>query len=157
MNLYSTEFKSPVGRLRLVQENGALIALYADSQKEFHTPCLGTEHPATFKQAFEQLNAYFNKQLKRFSMPFELKGTAFQRAVWQAMNQIPYGSTQSYAELAIAIQQPTAYRAVAQAVGQNPLLILQPCHRVVGKNGHLTGFSAGLPMKEYLLMLEKGD
>jgi methylated-DNA-[protein]-cysteine S-methyltransferase len=87
----------------------------------------------------------------------DVRGTPFQRDVWNAISEIPYGETASYSELAAAIDRPKALRAVGQAVGANPTPIVVPCHRVIGKSGHLVGFSGGLPLKERLLMLEQGS
>ena len=90
-----------------------------------------------------------------FSMEFDLKGTEFQQSVWKALCKIPYGQTKTYSEIAQAIDKPSAVRAVGGAIGKNPILILVPCHRVIGKNGSLTGFRGGLTMKTKLLDLEK--
>ncbi len=91
---------------------------------------------------------------KEFSVPLDAPGTEFQNKVWQALLTIPYGETRSYKQQAIQIQQPTAVRAVARANGDNRLAILIPCHRVIGEDGHLTGYGGGLWRKQYLLELE---
>ena len=90
-----------------------------------------------------------------FTVSFDYKGTAFQLAVWNALCEIPYGQTTSYSDIANSINKPTAVRAVGAAIGANPVLITVPCHRVVGKNGSLTGYRGGLEMKTQLLDLEK--
>ncbi|TDL63000.1 methylated-DNA--[protein]-cysteine S-methyltransferase [Rhodococcus qingshengii] len=90
-----------------------------------------------------------------FTISQELKGTDFQTEVWNALCQIPYGETWTYSDIANAIQRPTAVRAVGTAIGANPVLLTVPCHRVIGKNGKLTGFRGGLDMKEQLLKIEK--
>jgi methylated-DNA-[protein]-cysteine S-methyltransferase len=90
-----------------------------------------------------------------FTISQELKGTDFQTEVWNALCQIPYGETWTYSDIANAIQRPTAVRAVGTAIGANPVLLTVPCHRVIGKNGKLTGFRGGLDMKEKLLIIEK--
>lgn len=93
-------------------------------------------------------------KLETFTIPIDVYGTAFQLAVWNTVREIPYGETHSYSEIAERIQKPNAVRAVGTAVGANPLLITIPCHRVIGKNGKLTGFRGGLAMKKELLKLE---
>jgi methylated-DNA-[protein]-cysteine S-methyltransferase len=90
----------------------------------------------------------------RFTIPFDLRGTPFQLAVWDALGQIPFGETRTYSDIARQIGRPDAVRAVGAAIGANPALIAVPCHRVVGKNGSLTGYRGGLPMKHKLLELE---
>ena len=106
------------------------------------------------RQAAQQLEAYWNGTLTRFQVPLDLSGTDFQKRVWNALQEIPYGSSVCYSELACRIGRPEAVRAVAGAVGKNPCLIIVPCHRVLGKDGSLTGFSAGLEIKKQLLNLE---
>ena len=103
----------------------------------------------------DQILQYFRGQRTQFDVSFDLKGTSFQQSVWQELNKIPYGKTVSYSYIAKAINNLKAVRAVGRAIGQNPLTIVIPCHRVIGKNGTLTGFRGGLEMKEVLLELEK--
>ena len=103
----------------------------------------------------EQVFQYFNAQRMQFDLPIDLKGTAFQLNVWQQLSKIPYGKTVTYSYIAKEINNPKAVRAVGRAIGQNPVAIVIPCHRVIGKNGTLTGFRGGLEMKEVLLELEK--
>lgn len=105
-------------------------------------------------RAARELAEYLSGQRRTFTFPLDLRGTAFQLQVWQAVRQIPYGQTRTYGQLAAAIGRPQAVRAVGQAVGRNPCLILVPCHRIVGRAGTLTGFSAGIPLKTRLLQLE---
>ena len=101
-----------------------------------------------------ELDAYFSGRLYQFSVPLDLRGTSFQRQVWQLLLDIPYGETRSYGDLARALGRPTAARAVGSAVGSNPVSILVPCHRVIGSNGKLTGYAGGLYRKQALLDLE---
>lgn len=101
-----------------------------------------------------QFRAYFAGRLQRFTLPLAAVGTPFQRTVWQALCDIPYGETRSYRDIALAIGKPTAMRAVGAANGRNPLSIIVPCHRVIGKDGSLTGYAGGLPIKQALLRLE---
>lgn len=103
----------------------------------------------------KQLTAYFNGQLTEFDMPIHVKGTPFQLAVWDALKALPFGMTTSYSDIAQRIGNPKAVRAVGSAIGANPILAIIPCHRVIGKNGKLTGFRSGLAMKEFLLQLER--
>lgn len=106
--------------------------------------------------AFKQLNEYFDGKRESFKLPLELKGTPFQKQVWSALTKIPYGTTKSYKEIAIAINNPKAVRAVGNANNKNPIAIIIPCHRVIGSNGKLVGYASGLDIKKALLKLEKG-
>ncbi|MCG7343793.1 methylated-DNA--[protein]-cysteine S-methyltransferase [Sporosarcina sp. ACRSL] len=103
----------------------------------------------------EELIDYMEGRRKEFTMPLDLHGTPFQQSVWKALQEIPYGQTVSYSDIADRIQNPKSVRAVGAAIGANPLLITVPCHRVIGKNGNLTGFRGGLEMKKQLLALEQ--
>ena len=109
---------------------------------------------AVLVEARRQLGEYFEGQRQRFELPLSPRGTAFQRAVWTTLADIPYGGTWSYRDLAQRIGRPTATRAVGAANGRNPLPIVLPCHRVIGADGSLTGFGGGLPTKRWLLELE---
>jgi methylated-DNA-[protein]-cysteine S-methyltransferase len=102
-----------------------------------------------------QLDEYFQGKRTTFSLPFKLTGTLFQLAVWKELQNIPYGKTTSYKEIAQKINKPKAYRAVGMANNKNPLPIIIPCHRVIGSNGKLIGYAGGLKLKNYLLELEK--
>ena len=104
--------------------------------------------------AAAQLQAYFSGEIEAFDLPLDATGTPFQQSVWRALCAIPYGETRSYRELAEAIGNPKAVRAVARANGANPLSIVVPCHRVIGADGTLTGYAGGLEMKARLLVLE---
>lgn len=147
----SHQFKiihSLVGPLKLVAQNNKLTAiLWAEGE------CDGND--SFLIQAEEQLKEYFQGARKHFDIPIELEGTDFQKQVWKALEKIPYGETWSYKELAAAIGKPNAMRAVGGAVGANPISIVLPCHRVIGSNGTLTGFTGGLERKKILLALEK--
>jgi methylated-DNA-[protein]-cysteine S-methyltransferase len=102
----------------------------------------------------QQLAEYFSGKRTTFTIPMDLQGTQFQLAVWSAMSEVPYGKTASYYDVAQKLQKPLAVRAVGTAIGRNPVLIVAPCHRIIGKNGQLTGYRGGLEMKEQLLKLE---
>ena len=116
--------------------------------------CMQAPENTISREAAKQLQEYFLGTRTTFTFPFELSGTAFQKKVWQALQTIHYGQTVSYQQVAEVIGQPKAFRAVGRAIGQNPVLIAVPCHRVIGKNGKLTGFSAGLDLKKQLLDIE---
>lgn len=107
--------------------------------------------------AIRQFQEYFAGQRQSFDLQLDLAGTPFQRLVWQQLQQIPFGETVCYSELAASLGRPQSTRAVANAVGRNPVLIAVPCHRVLGKNGKLTGFRSGLPLKITLLTIEGID
>jgi len=108
-----------------------------------------------FLEATGQLRAYFNGERTHFDLKLNMKGTDFQKKVWQQLVKIPYGETISYGELAKRIGNPKASRAVGMANGKNPISIIVPCHRVIGKNGSLTGFGGGIAVKEHLIEMEK--
>lgn len=105
----------------------------------------------------EELIDYLEGRSNYFSLTMDLYGTEFQQQVWQAVQEIPYGQTVSYSDIAESIHKPNALRAVGTAIGANPVPIIIPCHRVIAKNGKLGGYSGGLEMKEKLLLLEKGS
>lgn len=140
---------SPVGRLRLVEEDGVLTGLYFGGGPE-----TAGEPTELFRRAQAQLEAYFAGNLRKFDLPVRFGGTDFQHAVWEALREIPYGTTCTYGEIARRIGRPKAVRAVGHAIGQNPISIIVPCHRVIGKDGSLTGFAGGLPVKARLLEIE---
>lgn len=104
-----------------------------------------------------ELIDYLEGSRTTFEAPLDFRGTAFQTAVWRALQGIPYGETRSYSEIAALVDRPAAVRAVGAAIGANPVLVCVPCHRVVGKSGALTGYRGGLPMKTRLLALERGQ
>ncbi|MFT9600146.1 methylated-DNA--[protein]-cysteine S-methyltransferase [Mesobacillus sp.] len=103
----------------------------------------------------QELTDYLEGKLVQFSLPVDVKGTPFQEAIWGALREIPYGETCTYSNIAEKIGKPAAVRAVGTAIGANPVLITVPCHRVIGKNGAITGYRGGIEMKKHLLELEK--
>jgi methylated-DNA-[protein]-cysteine S-methyltransferase len=139
---------SPIGRLLLSGEDGRLTGVTFDAEAEARS----TE--PLFLDAEAQLDAYFAGELERFELPLAPHGTAFQRRVWEALLEIPYGGTTTYSELAGALGRPSACRAVGAANGRNPLPVIVPCHRVIGATGALTGYGGGLERKRLLLALE---
>jgi methylated-DNA-[protein]-cysteine S-methyltransferase len=157
-HLAYTFMDSPVGRLLLAgDEHGLWLLSFAGTERPV-TPADGWEASGNpFLEAKRQLVAYFNGELRRFTVPVHLVGTEFQVAVWNMLRTIPYGSTWSYGELARRLGRPAAVRAVGGANHANPIAIIIPCHRVVGFNGKLVGYGGGLPIKSRLLALERGD
>ncbi|MFF5183292.1 methylated-DNA--[protein]-cysteine S-methyltransferase [Streptomyces sp. NPDC000345] len=152
-----TVIDSPYGPLTLVADDGLLSGLYMTGQR--HRPpeeSFGPRDDVSFGEPEEQLKAYFAGELKEFTLRLRLRGTDFQRAVWDQLRRIPYGETRSYGELAEALGNPGASRAVGLANGKNPIGIIVPCHRVVGADGGLTGYGGGLDRKQRLLAFESG-
>ena len=123
------------------EDGGRLLDLQADKK--------------ILKSVLEDGEEYFSEKRKQFQLPISGKGTIFQQAVWKALQNIPYGETRSYEDIAIAVKNPKAARAIGQANNRNPILIIVPCHRVIHKNGDITGFGCGTKIKKYLLDLEK--
>jgi methylated-DNA-[protein]-cysteine S-methyltransferase len=150
---------SPVGTLTLVAVDGALCGLYMVDQRHrppqesFGAP--GDPDAEPFAATAEQLAAYFAGELTEFDLPLNLRGTPFQGRVWAALQEIPYGETTTYGELAVELGKPSASRAVGLANGKNPVGVIVPCHRVVGSTGSLTGYGGGLDRKRYLLDFER--
>ena len=155
-----TQWQWELGTLIAVATDGYLTGLYLEGQK--HQPTIKDtwqEAPdlPLFSTLKQQLEDYRKQSRTHFDLPLAPHGTAFQQSVWDALQHIPYGQTVQYGQLAKTIGKPTATRAVAAAIGRNPLMILIPCHRVIGANGSLTGFAAGLPTKAKLLSLESPE
>ncbi|WP_073948022.1 methylated-DNA--[protein]-cysteine S-methyltransferase [Streptomyces kebangsaanensis] len=152
-----TVIDSPYGLLTLVADDGVLCGLYMTDQR--HRPpqeTFGERDDRPFGEAIDQLNAYFAGELKDFTLQLRLHGTPFQRNVWDQLRGIPYGETRSYGQLAAALGNSGASRAVGLANGKNPIGIIVPCHRVIGASGSLTGYGGGLPRKQRLLEFERG-
>lgn len=157
MSLSFTEMRSPVGALKLIANESALIAILweNDDPKRVHLDAMqcNNTHPLLI-QTQTQLTEFFEGKRQTFSVPIEFHGTDFQKAVWHALLTIPFGETRSYLDIAKQIGNPKAVRAVGAANGKNPISIIAPCHRVIGSNGSLTGFAGGLKNKTILLELE---
>jgi len=155
-----TVIDSAVGPLTLVAQDGAIVGLYMDLQRhrpdedQFGEPDRRGLQAEPFQTAADQLDAYFACRRTTFTISLEPQGTAFQKRVLAALQEIPYGETESYGQLAERIGSPVAARAVGLANGKNPIGIVIPCHRVVGSNGSLTGYGGGLDRKKQLLDLE---
>jgi len=147
---------SPIGPLTLVATDGVLAGTYLENQR--HLPAFstfGAPDAAGFDDVIAQLSAYFAGGLTEFELPLAFAGTPFQRTVWTALCDIPYGETITYGELARRIGRPTSARAVGLANGKNPVSVIVPCHRVVGSTGDLTGYGGGVERKRFLLDLER--
>ena len=151
--LTRTLMDSPVGELQIITSATGVVAILwpGDERWEYNTED-GTS--AVAETAVAQLGEFFAGERVDFSMPLDLRGTDFQRMVWQSLTEIPFGETVSYAEQAATLGRPTAVRAVASANGKNPVSIVVPCHRVIGSNGKLTGYAGGLDAKQWLLQHE---
>lgn len=151
-----TKISSPVGELLLVGEGGALTSLSLPGQRG--APVVGADwrrDDEAFGQAARQLSAYFAGRLPRFDLSLAPEGTEFQQLVWRALDAIPYGTTTTYGELAARLGVPRSeIRAVGAAIGANPLLIVRPCHRVIGADGSMRGYAGGVESKVRLLTLE---
>jgi len=159
--LYSTRWHSPIGELLLVCHEQALCGCWFGDQQDIPDWTASAQekpdHPLLVR-ASNQLQAYFDRQRQDFELPLDYSnGTAFQQAVWQALPLIRYGHTTPYGQLAHALGRPRAVRALGAAVGRNPLAIFLPCHRVIGANGSLTGYTGGLARKTFLLQLEQAQ
>jgi methylated-DNA-[protein]-cysteine S-methyltransferase len=152
-----TRFDSPLGPMLAAATDHGLCGLWFDAQK--HLPDTARwpaapEHPV-LRQTQQAMQAYFAGDMADFQVPLDLRGgTVFQQAVWQALLKIPGGATTSYGALSHSLGHPSAVRAVAGAVGRNPVSVIVPCHRVLGSDGSLTGYAGGLPRKTALLQLE---
>ena len=158
MKLAFMEMASPVGTLKLVANDTALVAVLWENEnpKRLRLAELieQVNHPILLETQ-KQLNEYFAGKRQQFDLPLDFEGTEFQQKVWQALLTIPFGQTRSYRDIAQQVGNVKAVRAVGAANGKNPISIIAPCHRVVGANGKLVGFAGGLDNKEILLKLEK--
>lgn len=141
---------SPIGELLLTSDGEALTGLYMEP----HPKVQSAGEDKIVRSAAKQLREYFAGARTAFDLPLKLDGTPFQQQVWEALCDIPFGATISYAELARRVGNPKACRAVGLANGRNPIGIVVPCHRVIGANGALTGYGGGIERKKFLLELE---
>ncbi len=151
---YFTDYASPVGTLRIVENGRGITAIkYLKNFRILPADACEKETPL-LKQAITELKAYFAGQRRHFDLPLDEQGTDFQKRVWAALREIPYGQTRSYKQIAEAAGSPHGYRATGMANNRNPISIVTPCHRVIGANGMLTGYGGGLDIKKKLLELE---
>ncbi|MGR6838795.1 methylated-DNA--[protein]-cysteine S-methyltransferase [Aliivibrio wodanis] len=154
MNVY-TQFDSPIGMITVNGNDEGLLGVWYESHARVLSDfgVQADDHPI-LKLTVSQLKEYFNGDRREFSIPLAANGTEFQNKVWKALTAIPYGETWCYKDLAIAVGNPKASQAVGGANGKNPISIIVPCHRVIGKNGSLTGYAGGIDIKQALLELE---
>ncbi len=156
--MYYQVIESPIGELLLAGTDEALCQVHFHGGRDSIEPASEwEENDVSFREVVHQLDAYFAGKLESFDLPLQLEGTEFQKKVWRALQEIPYGETWSYGQLARHIGKPQAMRAVGAANGRNPIPVIIPCHRVIGADGTLTGFGGGLPIKKQLLDLERGE
>ena len=168
-------YNSPVGILEISEDNGKITRLYPhqkeagsicgaslpqkqqnqQNQQSQHEQYSHGQRPALLIEACRQLDEYFQGKRKNFDLPIGYVGTPFQEKVWRELQNIPYGETRSYEDIAVKTGSPKAVRAVGQANNRNPLLLIIPCHRVIHKSGDISGFACGIETKKYLLDLER--
>ena len=142
-------FNSPIGAVRLTEDDGSITRIeLIDATDETTAPT------PLQREAARQILAFLRGERQQLEFPIRMVGTSFQQRVWHALRQIPYGTTRTYGEIAVEIGNPRASRAVGMACNKNPLLLIIPCHRVIGVNGKLTGFAYGTDAKQRLLELE---
>lgn len=161
-------YNSPIGILKISETDGKItnLCLYqkkveaADAhdaqQDKRHRQGQRNQHSDLLREACRQLDEYFRGERQQFDLPLGYKGTPFQESVWRELQNIPYGETRSYEDIAVRIGRPRAVRAVGQANNRNPILLMIPCHRVIHKSGDISGFACGIETKKYLLGLERG-
>ncbi len=156
---YFDYYHSPLGNMVIIEEDNAVIQLSLTSKKTdneyLSSDTMTHTTTALLHTAKSQLTEYFQGKRKTFNLPLAPSGTPFQKKVWQALCQIPYGETRSYKEIAIQIGNPKGCRAVGMANNRNPIMLIIPCHRVIGSNGTLVGYAGGLDIKKWLLEYEK--
>lgn len=170
--LYAAEIGSPIGTMTLTAADEHICHLdfapfeaSGEGLRQWALRQIGPQaagirhieasaHPQ-LKEADRQLQLYFAGELRQFELPVQLFGTPFQQKVWEALQQIPYGETRTYKDIAVMLGQPGAMRAVGGANNRNPVSIIVPCHRVIGASGQMVGYGGGLPIKIALLELEK--
>lgn len=161
--IYCTSFDSKIGRIYVASTEFGVckISVPRESRKDFFAWLKNhfdldsiNDNRSRNKEVIDQLGRYFNGKLAKFTCPIDLVGTTAQIRIWKELSRIPYGVTTTYKQLAKRASVPWAYRAVGRVVGQNPLPIIIPCHRILGSNGSLGGYSCGIKTKEFLLRLE---
>ncbi|WP_139785560.1 methylated-DNA--[protein]-cysteine S-methyltransferase [Cytobacillus gottheilii] len=154
MELKMTTYQSPIGLIEITgAEQGIVSILFSEESAQDSVNVESV--PAPMKQCLKQLDEYFKGERMDFSFPFAFAGTDFQKKVWNALTTIPYAKTGSYKQIAVAIGNEKAVRAVGMANSKNPISIAVPCHRIIGSSGKLTGYAGGLWRKEWLLKHEQ--
>ncbi len=146
--MFYYEYKTNIGKIYISADKKNILEI------SFNKPNYDKNETPLIKKTFLELEEYFNGQRKTFDLPLKLEGTDFQKKVWKELIKIPYGKTISYKELATSIGNEKACRAVGMANNKNKIMIVIPCHRVIGSNGDLTGYAGGLNIKQQLLELE---
>lgn len=152
MQFYDT-YDSPIGLIKIKEYDGYIISIGIDSTKELSNEVQNAT--INIVLAKTQLEEYFAGKRREFSFPIKATGTSFQEDVWHSLQKIPYGEVWTYKDVAKAIGNQKAVRAVGMANNKNPLMIVVPCHRVIGSNGKLVGYAGGLGVKQHLLELER--
>jgi methylated-DNA-[protein]-cysteine S-methyltransferase len=147
--------RSPVGALRLLAEDGAIVGLFMEERAALPAFAPDGGVDPLLDEACRQLSAWFDGERTAFDLPLRPRGTPFQLAVWSALTAIPYGETCSYGQIATGLGRPSAVRAVGAANARNPISLIVPCHRVIGAGGALTGYAGGLERKRWLLGHER--
>lgn len=164
LNLFSTEFDTPLGKMTAIAHQNALVLLEFSDRENLDAEILSLEkiyqseilvaQNKILRQTENEIKSYFSRQLKTFTVPIELNGTEFQQNVWNYLQTISYGKSITYKQQAIEMENLLGIRAIASANGKNKLAIVVPCHRVLGTDGKLTGYAGGIERKQYLLNLE---
>ena len=149
-------YDSPVGKLGIIVKSQKITGIFFENGKKTPKSTIECtiEETALIKKTVSQLEEYFKGKRQHFDVPLTYEGTAFQQSVWKSLQKIPYGETRSYKEIATMAGNPKACRAAGMANNRNPIVIIIPCHRVIGADGSLTGYGGGLEKKRYLLELE---
>jgi methylated-DNA-[protein]-cysteine S-methyltransferase len=154
IDLEQIQLESPVGTLVLSAKDGMVTEIYQTMEQEMNLPLSSATEPV-LNHAAAELREYFAGMRTSFSFPMQADGTPFQESVWDALLKIPYGDTRTYGQIALAIGNPKASRAVGMACNRNPIMIAVPCHRVIGADGSLTGYAPGTELKQIVLDLER--
>ncbi len=152
------EIETPLGAMLVAERKESLVGLWFLDQRHFpgQAPAWSRRRSSLLAEAEAQVGDYLAGRRGTFDLPLGPPGTAFQQAAWQCLLEIPFGECRSYGEIAARLDKPGAARAVGGAIGRNPLTLIVPCHRVVGRNGALTGFAGGTDRKRWLLAMERG-
>ncbi|MDF9824117.1 methylated-DNA-[protein]-cysteine S-methyltransferase [Breznakia sp. PF5-3] len=154
MKEYYTYYDSPIGKLRIVASEKGISQIVLDAIQNPISEEYERKEISIMKEAIRQLQEYFDHKRTTFDLLLNPAGTEFQKKVWNALTTIPYGETKTYKDIAEAIDCPKGFRAVGLSNNKNPIIIVYPCHRVIGSNGKLVGYAGGLDLKEKLLQLE---
>ena len=153
---YSMQLETPIGPLTVTATKKAVTAIrFGTEVPEGSARCTSAEATPLLRKAAEEIGEYFAGSRRKFTLPLAPDGSPFQPKVWEALRTIPYGETRTYKQIAIQIGHNQSFRAVGMANNRNPIVIVVPCHRVIGYDGKLTGYAGGLDVKEQLLALEK--